>query len=179
MRMSVKGHLALLVGVFVVALLGVALVQWDLAGDAGAAARDLIRRSGRGLRLGAHDYLRKPFEPSELLARVHAAVRSKALQDELRLRNAELELACRTDVLTGLSNRRRRRGPAGGGRAAPHRRLARRRARPLGRRGVPGRAAGHRQRRGGRPRRADPAGGGGRDRVMAGPAAGSRPFTLS
>jgi two-component system, cell cycle response regulator len=59
-----------------------------------------------GLRLGAHDYLRKPFEPSELLARVHAAVRSKALQDELRLRNAELELAGRTDALTGLSNRR-------------------------------------------------------------------------
>jgi two-component system, cell cycle response regulator len=59
-----------------------------------------------GLRLGAHDYLRKPFEPSELLARVHAAVRSKALQDELRLRNAELELASRTDALTGLRNRR-------------------------------------------------------------------------
>jgi diguanylate cyclase (GGDEF)-like protein len=59
-----------------------------------------------GLRLGAHDYLRKPFEPSELLARVHAAVRSKALQDELRLRNAELELASRTDALTGLHNRR-------------------------------------------------------------------------
>lgn len=59
-----------------------------------------------GLRLGAHDYLRKPFEPSELLARVHAAVRSKALQDELRLRNAELELASRTDALTGLGNRR-------------------------------------------------------------------------
>ena len=59
-----------------------------------------------GLRLGAHDYLRKPFEPSELLARVHAAVRIKALQDELRLRNAELELASRTDALTGLHNRR-------------------------------------------------------------------------
>jgi two-component system cell cycle response regulator len=59
-----------------------------------------------GLRLGAHDYLRKPFEPSELLARVHAAVRIKALQDELRLRNAELELASRTDALTGLPNRR-------------------------------------------------------------------------
>jgi PleD family two-component response regulator len=27
-----------------------------------------------GLRLGAHDYLRKPFEPSELLARVHAVL---------------------------------------------------------------------------------------------------------
>jgi two-component system cell cycle response regulator len=59
-----------------------------------------------GLRLGAHDYLRKPFEPSELLARVHAAVRIKALQDELRLRNAELELASSTDALTGLRNRR-------------------------------------------------------------------------
>jgi diguanylate cyclase (GGDEF)-like protein len=33
-------------------------------------------------------------------------VRNKALQDELRLRNAELELASRTDALTGLRNRR-------------------------------------------------------------------------
>jgi CHASE3 domain sensor protein len=41
--MSVKGHLALLVGVFVVALLGVALVQWNLAGDVGGAVRDLTR----------------------------------------------------------------------------------------------------------------------------------------
>jgi hypothetical protein len=32
-RMSVKGHLALLVGVFVIALLGVALVHRNLAGD--------------------------------------------------------------------------------------------------------------------------------------------------
>jgi two-component system, cell cycle response regulator len=37
---------------------------------------------------------------------VHAAVRNKTLQDELRLRNAELELASRTDALTGLHNRR-------------------------------------------------------------------------
>ena len=37
-----------------------------------------------GLRLGAHDYLRKPFEPAELLARVSAALRVKRLQDELR-----------------------------------------------------------------------------------------------
>jgi hypothetical protein len=41
--MSVKGHLALLVGVFVVALLAVALVQRSLAGDAGGAVRDLTR----------------------------------------------------------------------------------------------------------------------------------------
>jgi diguanylate cyclase (GGDEF)-like protein len=59
-----------------------------------------------GLRLGAHDYLKKPFEASELIARVSAAVRVKALQDVLRERNVELDLLSRTDVLTGLANRR-------------------------------------------------------------------------
>jgi diguanylate cyclase (GGDEF)-like protein len=59
-----------------------------------------------GLRLGAHDYLRKPCEPTELLARVQAAARVKRLQDELRQRNEELDLISRTDVLTGLRNRR-------------------------------------------------------------------------
>ena len=59
-----------------------------------------------GLRLGAHDYLKKPFETSELIARVSAAVRVKTLQDELRNRNAELDLISRTDALTGLYNRR-------------------------------------------------------------------------
>jgi signal transduction histidine kinase len=44
-----------------------------------------------GLRLGAHDYLRKPVEPIELIARVSAALRLKDLQDELRRRNAQLE----------------------------------------------------------------------------------------
>jgi two-component system cell cycle response regulator len=59
-----------------------------------------------GLRLGAHDYLRKPCEPTELLARVQAAARVKRLQDELRQRNEELDLVSRTDALTGLRNRR-------------------------------------------------------------------------
>jgi two-component system cell cycle response regulator len=59
-----------------------------------------------GLRLGAHDYLKKPFEASELIARVSAAVRVKTLQDELRKRNVELGLLSRTDVLTNLANRR-------------------------------------------------------------------------
>lgn len=59
-----------------------------------------------GLRGGAHDYLRKPFEPGELAARVGAACHVKRLQDELRARNAELEALSRTDMLTRLPNRR-------------------------------------------------------------------------
>ena len=60
----------------------------------------------RGLRLGGHDYLRKPPDPAELLARVGAAARVKALQDELHRRLDELDLVSRTDALTGLHNRR-------------------------------------------------------------------------
>lgn len=59
-----------------------------------------------GLASGAHDYLCKPFDDAELLARVAAALRVKRLEDELRRRNAELDVVSRTDVLTGLYNRR-------------------------------------------------------------------------
>jgi len=59
-----------------------------------------------GLRGGAHDYLKKPFETAELMARVGSALHVKQLQDELRMRNAALEKMARTDALTGLFNRR-------------------------------------------------------------------------
>jgi len=59
-----------------------------------------------GLRGGAHDYLKKPFETPELLARVAAATHVKHLQDQLRQRNEELDRLSRTDVLTGMYNRR-------------------------------------------------------------------------
>jgi two-component system cell cycle response regulator len=59
----------------------------------------------RGLELGAHDYLRKPFEAAELTARVHAAMRTKALQDALRRANAALRAQMTLDEETGLLNR--------------------------------------------------------------------------
>jgi diguanylate cyclase (GGDEF)-like protein len=55
---------------------------------------------------GGHDFVRKPIEPADLLARIFAALRMKSVADELRLRNAELDVVSRTDVLTGLYNRR-------------------------------------------------------------------------
>jgi two-component system cell cycle response regulator len=60
----------------------------------------------RALKLGGHDYVRKPPEPAELLARVRAALRVKSLQDELRSRALELDTMTRTDHLTTLFNRR-------------------------------------------------------------------------
>jgi diguanylate cyclase (GGDEF)-like protein len=60
----------------------------------------------KGLRLGAHDYLRKPFDAAELMARVSSALRIKQLRDALRERNEELERISRTDPLTSLPNRR-------------------------------------------------------------------------
>jgi two-component system cell cycle response regulator len=59
-----------------------------------------------GLDRGAHDYVRKPVDPIELVARVGTALRLRRLRDELAARNAELEQLARTDVLTGLANRR-------------------------------------------------------------------------
>ena len=71
----------------------------------------LTSRSGSedvlgALRAGAHDYLRKPPDPAELLARVAAAVEVTALRAELRRRTDELDRMSRTDHLTDLFNRR-------------------------------------------------------------------------
>ncbi len=62
-------------------------------------ARAEVDKKVQGLELGASDYLIKPVDEGELLARVRVQLRLKSLQDQLRrLSN--------TDVLTGLFNRR-------------------------------------------------------------------------
>lgn len=69
-------------------------------------ARALASDVATGLGLGASDYLRKPFEVSELLARVDSALKIKRLQDKLRRQNRELAHLSKTDALTGAFNRR-------------------------------------------------------------------------
>ena len=66
------------------------------------------------LEAGADDCLPKPYNEIELNARIYACLRTKALQDELRQKNHQLEemlerveLLAITDPLTGLFNRRR------------------------------------------------------------------------
>jgi len=69
-------------------------------------ARDEIDSRVQGLDLGAHDYVTKPFNAVELVARIRAALRVKALQDELYEKNRLLEQLATSDPLTGLPNRR-------------------------------------------------------------------------
>lgn len=59
-----------------------------------------------GLRLGADDYLAKPFSPLELQARVASMLRIKSLQDKINAKRVELEALSITDDLTGLLNHR-------------------------------------------------------------------------
>jgi two-component system, cell cycle response regulator len=65
-----------------------------------------LPRLAKGLDLGANDYLLRPVDRNELLARVRTQLRRKRLQEQLRNNyNRSLSLAL-TDELTGLHNRR-------------------------------------------------------------------------
>lgn len=60
----------------------------------------------RGLEQGASDYVTKPYDSAELLARVKVQLKIKSLQDKLRQSNQLLLELSHTDGLTGLNNRR-------------------------------------------------------------------------
>lgn len=65
-----------------------------------------LARVAHGLEIGAHDYILRPLEKNELLARVRTQVRRKRFQERLRS-TYEISLSMAlTDSLTGLYNRR-------------------------------------------------------------------------
>lgn len=65
-----------------------------------------IEKVARGLEIGAHDYIMRPLDRNELLARIRTQIRRKRFQEKLRA-NYEVSLSMAlTDSLTGLFNRR-------------------------------------------------------------------------
>jgi two-component system, cell cycle response regulator len=60
----------------------------------------------KGLKAGADDYLVKPFDTSEMLARIGVGRRTIDLHRQLEQKRALLEEVASTDVLTRLPNRR-------------------------------------------------------------------------
>jgi diguanylate cyclase (GGDEF)-like protein len=65
-----------------------------------------VDRRVRLMERGAHDVIRKPFHPGDLIARLRLHLRIRKLEDDLSARNAELERLSTTDELTRVRNRR-------------------------------------------------------------------------
>jgi two-component system cell cycle response regulator len=76
--------------------------SWLLLLTARKKGSDLIA----GLQAGADDYIRKPFDPGELKARLRTGERILALQSQLLEAQERLHALATRDELTGLFNRR-------------------------------------------------------------------------
>ncbi len=75
--------------------------QYILLATAKDAKQDLVR----GLEAGADDYLTKPFDKSELQARLRACNRILTLQDDQIQAHLQLRFQATHDALTGVWNR--------------------------------------------------------------------------
>lgn len=84
---------------------GLELLQWMRQDDLGVAvlvvsARDAVSDRVAGLNLGADDYLPKPFDLDELVARVHALARRRSGRTHPDMRLGALQLSpLRREVL--------------------------------------------------------------------------------
>ncbi len=70
------------------------------------SAKDTLEDKVKGLELGAADYLTKPFNLTELKARIRAGERIVRNEKRLKEQQSLLEQLAREDKLTGLCNRR-------------------------------------------------------------------------
>jgi len=71
-----------------------------------ASRRDQTTERVRGLQLGADDYIGRPCDPAEFLARAKALLRTKQAHDRVRKMQMALEQMVVNDPLTSLHNRR-------------------------------------------------------------------------
>ena len=70
------------------------------------ATEDDLDRVARGLEIGAHDYVMRPVDRNEILARARTQIRRRRFQERLQA-NYQVSLSMAlTDPLTGLYNRR-------------------------------------------------------------------------
>jgi two-component system cell cycle response regulator len=67
---------------------------------------DDVGRVAKGLDLGINDYILKPIDSQELLARVRTQIRRRRYQNRLRVNYEQSIALASTDPLTGVHNRR-------------------------------------------------------------------------